>query len=1095
MIVKKNYLLSLLVAFLGNTGAVAQSPPVNGMRPSDIRWDAIEHATIFISPLIKIDDATILMRNGWIEAVGPSANISIPAGATIHNRRGKTVMAGFIEPALILNSVALAKKITGDAGAHWNSNVTPQISTEDLPPISADVSQELRALGFTIAATYPNSGIFRGGGSIVLLGMEPNGTRTIGSGAGQFVSFGRSPPNAQSENNEDSWRVPTYPNSTMGAVALLRQTFLDARWRANSMAVWNAHPTGNDPPVAAAALDAFAQAISGKERVLFDASTELDALRAGRLAQEFKLNASILGGGGEFRNLNEIAAMKLPIIVPVDFPKPPDLSSPRLSESISLRELESWAVAPSNAARLIAAGVSVSLTTSRLKHRDSFSTRAREAREAGLSEAQLIAALTTAPASLLGMSDTLGTIEIGRMANLTISDGPLFAEDSRITEVWIAGRSYDAAAQDKTPFENDFVGAGRFSLTLVNGGTRMVVIDSKKRTIVFEETAADGTHKSTNASNVSLDRLRGGFIVEGEALGMTESLRCAMWVDGDRLTIEVQPASGISVIFAAVPAAPETAKIATEEKPSEKNLEKNPEKNQEKPIKKSPEKTLTKTPTLPDVPITFPFGDFGYSSIPTKENVIFRGATVWTSAPTGILEDTDVIIRGGVITQIGKNLPVPTDAKVVDCAGRHLTPGLIDCHSHTGIDGGVNEWTQACTSEVRVNDVIDPSDVGWYRELAGGLTCANQLHGSANPIGGQNSVVKLKWGSPVAEWPVTTAKPGIKFALGENVVRPKGRYPQTRMGVETFLRDQFRAAVEYRAEQLAFAARSDRASCIPPRIDLELETLAEIIEGKRVIHCHAYRQDEILMLLHLADDFGFRIGTFQHVLEGYKVADAIARHGAGGSCFSDWWAYKMEVMDAIPWDGAMMRDQGVLMSFNSDSNELARHLNTEAAKAVKYGNLPPTNALEFVTINPAKQLGIGDRTGSIELGKDADLVLWSGDPLSPFSLCEQTWVEGTKRFDRIDDLAARAPREALRQQLIVSAVQLRGKADEKAEKNDKYKDSAEPIDIKTSQPRPTRLRESMLGSKEAYLMDLWRRGVDSRFARKAGDCGCGEISQ
>ena len=1084
MISQKIYLLSLFVTFASNGGATAQSPPVNGMRPSDVRWDAIEHATVFTSPLIKIDDATILMRNGWIEAVGPTVNISIPAGATIHNGRGKTVMAGFIEPALILNSAALAKKVAGDAGAHWNSNVTPQVSTKDLPPISAEVSQELRALGFTIAAAYPNSGIFRGSGAVVLLGMEPNGKRTIGGDAGQFVSFGRSPPDARSENDdEDMWRAPTYPNSTMGAVALLRQTFLDARWRAKSVEVWNAHPTGNDPPVAAAALDAFARAISGNDRVLFDAATELDALRAGGLAQEFKLNASILGGGGEFRNLNEIAAMKLPIIVPFDFPEPPDLSSPRSSESISLRDLESWAVAPSNAARLIAAGVSVSLTTSRLKQRDSFPARAREAREAGLSEAQLIAALTTAPASLLGMSDTLGTIEKGRMANLTVSDGPLFAEDSRITEVWIAGRSYDAAAQDKTPFENDFVGAGRFSLTLLDGSARIVVIDAKKRTIVLEATAADATKTSTSASNVSLDRLRGGFVVDGEALGMAGPLRCTLRADGDRLTIEALTASGISTLFSAIPAQAEAVKVVSDEKSADKSTE------------KPPANPLVKPPTRPDVPLTFPFGDFGYSAIPTKENVIFRGATVWTSTPAGILEDTDVIIRNGIIVQIGKNLPVPSDARVVDCAGRHLTPGLIDCHSHTGIDGGVNEWTQACTSEVRVNDVIDPSDVGWYRELAGGLTCANQLHGSSNPIGGQNSVVKLKWGSPGAEWPVSAAKPGIKFALGENVVRPNGRYPQTRMGVEAFLRDQFRAAVEYRAAQKEFATRVDSASHIPPRIDLDLEALAEIVEGKRIIHCHSYRQDEILMLIRLADDFGFRIGTFQHILEGYKVADAIARHGAGGSCFSDWWAYKMEVMDAIPWDGAMMRGQGVLMSFNSDSNELARHLNTEAAKAVKYGNLPPTNALEFVTINPAKQLGIGDRTGSIEQGKDADLVLWSGDPLSPFALCEQTWVEGTKRFDRIDDLAARAPRETLRQQLIVSAAQLKGKPDEKTEMKDTDKKPNEQSDSDASKPHPTRLRESMLGSRDTYLMDLWRRGVDSRSARPAGDCGCGDISR
>ncbi len=1068
MKIRRNDFVSFWVAFFTTCGVDAQSPPVNGIRPSDVRWDAIEHATVFASPQIKIDDATILMRDGWIEAVGPSATVSIPAGATIHNGRGKTVMAGFIEPSLLLDSAALAKKVASDAGAHWNPNVTPQVATENLPPISADLRQELRALGFTIAAAYPDSGIFRGRGSVVLLGTEPYGTRTIGSGAGQFVSFGRSASGAPPENEDDDQHTPAYPNSTMGAVALLRQTFLDAKWRANSISVWNAHPAGNDPPTAAAALDALSLAIIAKERVLFDAATELDAIRVGGLAKEFKLTASILGGGREFREINEIAALHLPIIIPLDFPEAPDLSSPRMSESVSLRELATWAVAPSNLSRLIAAGVDVSLTTSRLKQRDSFPTRAREALEAGLSETQLLAALTTAPAALIGMSETLGTIAPGRMANLTISDGPLFAEDSRITEVWIAGRSYDAAAPDKTPFENDFVGTGRFSLVLADGIARSIVIDSKKHTIEFEITIADGSKRNFSASKISLDRLRGGFVVDGEALGLTGTLRCALRTDGDHLTIDAQPANGLSTIFIAVPAVIEIAKAA--EKPEEKNV--------------------LKTVPRPDVPITFPFGDFGYSAIPARENVVFKGATVWTSAAAGILTDTDVFVRDGVIAQIGKNLSVPPDARVIDCAGRHLTPGLIDCHSHTGVDGSVNEWTEACSAEVRLNDVIDPSDVGWYRELAGGLTCANQLHGSANPIGGQNSVVKLKWGSPVSQWPVTTAKPGIKFALGENVVRPKGRYPQTRMGVEAFLRDRFRAAKEYRAAQVMFATRVGANNRIPPRIDLQLEALAEILEGKRIIHCHSYRQDEILMLIRLADEFGFRIGTFQHVLEGYKVADAIAHHGAGGSCFSDWWAYKMEVMDAIPWSGAMMQGQGVLMSFNSDSDELARHLNTEAAKAVKYGNLPPARSLEFVTINPARQLGVGDKTGSIELGKDADLVLWSGDPLSPLTLCEQTWIEGTKRFDRMNDLATRGPREILRQQLIMAATQGKEKVKEKEPKKPDA-ETAKPAPI----PAPATLRARMIDSRDDFFLDLWRRGLDIRATRSAGNCGCGEISK
>lgn len=1064
-----------------------QGPPVNGMRPSDVRWDAIEHATVFKSPNEKIDDATILMRDGWIETVGLSANVRVPAGATIHNGRGKTILAGFIEPSLLISSAAAAKKASGDSGAHWNAFVTPQVSSKDLPLISADMRQELRALGFTVAATYPDSGIFRGEGSVILLGDAPSGDRVIDDSAGQFVGFGRAPRGTFSRDGDEG-SAAIYPNSTMGAMALLRQTFLDAGWRAQGIAVWNAHPAGNDPPVAAAALDALAPTVTGKQRVLFDASADLDAQRVGVLAREFKLNASILANGGEFRSLNEIAQLHLPIIVPLDFPTAPDLSSARLSESVSLRELESWAVAPSNPARLLAAGVSVSLTTARLKDRNAFPARVREAREAGLSEAQLIAALTTTPAGLLGMSDTLGTIAPGRMANLTVSDGPLFAEDSRITQVWIAGREYDASALGESPFKSEFAAAGQFSLALQDGATRTLTIDAKKKTVEFESVAADGSKRNFAASKVALENLRGGFVVEGDALGLVGPLRCTLRLDRERVTIEAQTADGGFTLFTAMVIAPapitaqsSTPPTATDAKPTD------PKDATLTSAKKS------KAVVRPDVPTTFPFGDFGFATIASREYVIFRGATVWTSSSAGILEDCDVIVRDGVIAKIGKDLAVPADAKVVDCAGRHLTPGLIDCHSHTGIDGDVNEWTQACTAEVRINDVIDPNDVDWYRQLAGGLTCANQLHGSANPIGGQNSVVKLKWGSPLEDWPATGAKPGIKFALGENVVRPTGRYPQTRMGVEAFLRDQFRAARNYRDEQRAFVANANRHTIIPPRTDLDLEALAEILEGKRIIHCHAYRQDEILMLIRLADEFGFRIGTFQHVLEGYKVADAIARHGAGGSCFSDWWAYKMEVMDAIPWNGSIMHDQDVLMSFNSDSNELARHLNTEAAKAVKYGNLPPSEALEFVTINPARQLGLGDKTGSIEQGKDADLALWSGDPLSPLSICEQTWVEGTKRFDRLEDLAARPAREALRQKLIVAALELKDK-----EKPDA--DGANPktsTESKSSETAPpiVGLRQRMLGSRDDLLMDLWRRGLDIRSIRRAGDCGCTEAGQ
>ncbi|TDJ55834.1 MAG: hypothetical protein E2O40_05270 [Planctomycetota bacterium] len=369
-------------------------------------------------------------------------------------------------------------------------------------------------------------------------------------------------------------------------------------------------------------------------------------------------------------------------------------------------------------------------------------------------------------------------------------------------------------------------------------------------------------------------------------------------------------------------------------------------------------------------------------------------------------------VRDGRIAWIGSAARFPGatgDVLEIDAAGRHITPGLIDCHSHTAISGGVNEMGQANTAEVRIADVINPDDVNIYRQLAGGLTAANQLHGSANPIGGQNSVVKLKWSGSARDMRIDDAIGGIKFALGENVKRSPKRYPNTRMGVETSIRDAFTAAVDYQRAWNRYMElpRDEQDHAMPPRRDLELDALVEILEGERIVHCHSYRQDEILMLVRLADDFDFTIGTFQHVLEGYKVAEAIAEHGAGASTFSDWWAYKVEVQDAIPFNGTLMHDVGVLVSFNSDSSELARRMNTEAAKAVRYGGLDPHEALKFVTINPARQLKIDDTVGSLEPGKDADFVIWSDSPLSTFARCEQTWIEGARYFDLETDRALR----------------------------------------------------------------------------------------
>ena len=406
-------------------------------------------------------------------------------------------------------------------------------------------------------------------------------------------------------------------------------------------------------------------------------------------------------------------------------------------------------------------------------------------------------------------------------------------------------------------------------------------------------------------------------------------------------------------------------------------------------------------------PLPVPLGAYGRFDIPKEEHIRFNNVTLWTGDDLEIIKNGCLLINNGKILYAG-TMPGPSKKigeLVIDGTGKHLTPGLIDCHSHTGISGGVNEWTQYITSEVGIEDVINPDDIDWYRQLAGGLTVANQLHGSANPIGGRNSVVKLRWGANAKDFLIKDAAKGIKFALGENVKRSQSRYPNTRMGVEAVIRDGFEAAKHYKNMQSRWKKLDTQAKMkeMEPRIDFELEILNEVLEGKRLIHCHSYRQDEILMLIRIADDYGFTIGTLQHVLEGYKVAPEIAEHGAGASSFSDWWAYKMEVMDATPYSPAVMYEAGVLVSLNSDDSNLARRMNTEGAKPVRYGRVKPHEGLKMVSTNAAKQLNIFNSTGSLTKGKSADFAVWSGSPISTMSICLQTWIDGRRYFDRKEE--------------------------------------------------------------------------------------------
>jgi imidazolonepropionase-like amidohydrolase len=426
--------------------------------------------------------------------------------------------------------------------------------------------------------------------------------------------------------------------------------------------------------------------------------------------------------------------------------------------------------------------------------------------------------------------------------------------------------------------------------------------------------------------------------------------------------------------------------------------------------------------------------------------IFIQNATILTVSH-GTIEHGSILIKDGKIAEVGASLKAPKDAKVIDATGQFVMPGIIDCHSHIAVEGGVNEGSISVSSIANIAEVLDSEDIDIYRDLAGGVTTANILHGSANSIGGQTIVIKLRWGQPASKLPFEGALPGIKFALGENPKRsnfsipgqPK-RYPATRMGVEETIRGAFSEALDYKNSWDAYNKKlsAGEKNIIPPRRDLRLEPLVEVLEGKRYVHAHCYREDEILMLLRVAKEFGFKVRTFQHVLEGYKVADELTAAGAGASTFSDWWAYKVEAYDAIPYNAALMTKRGVLVSVNSDDAEEATHLNQEAAKSMKFGGLTHDEALKLVTINPAIQLGIDRRVGSIDVGKDADLVIYNREPLSAYAVAQKTIVDGRVLFDREKDIAGRAALEKEKQELIAK--------EKKAEKR--------PEDKKADEKRP-----------------------------------------
>ena len=962
----------LLLAGAITLAAQAQrTAPQAGLRENPSRVHALENARIYVRPDLVIDRGVVVVRDGLIVEAG--ASVDVPPDAWRWDYAGMTIYPGLIE-MFTQAGLSEADEAETSGSAYWNPEVRPEISAADAYRVSETEIARLRQSGFAAAMVVSDQGVFAGSSAVVNLGAGTPNENILKRDVFQHLRMYRN-------------RYRMYPASMMGVVALMRQTILDAQWYRDAHAAFDGNPRQNRPEDndALASLDGV---IARGQAVLMSVDDDHAFLRAARLAEEFGLRFLVRGSGHEYRMLDAVRETGAPVILPLDYPQSKDLyvSTPEDANDVTLETLRHWELAPGNPGRLHRAGIPIALSSTRLGKSSEFHDRVREAIERGLDYEGALAALTTTPASMLGLSRQLGTLEPGKLANMTITDGPLFAEDVRVQDVWVAGDRHVITPRPVIDPRGTWAVALReVSLSLSIDGTPGALKGAVDR---------DGT--TIKASRMELDDTRITFSLEDDALGEAGVWRFSGSIRGDRIAGRTIRPDGESLGWSAGRTADREASAME----------------------------IPAAGTATDPALLYPPGAYGRENLPVRpEYVLVRNATVWTLDERDRLENADVLIREGRILEVGTGLEAPEHAVEIDGTGKHVTPGIIDAHSHTAILQGINEGTQAVTAEVGIGDVIDSYDIAMYRELAGGLTAANVLHGSANPIGGKNQVIKLRWGMGPEALKFTEARPGIKFALGENVKRSNwrtlsDRYPQTRMGVEQIIRDRFHAAREYQQAWDRYNALDDKSGVVPPRRDLELETLQEILAGERLVHCHSYRQDEILMLLRVAEDFGFTIGTFQHVLEGYKVAPELAAHGAGASAFSDWWAFKVEAYDAIPYNGALMHDAGVLVTFNSDSDELARRLNTEAAKAVKYGGVDEVEALKFVTLNAAKQLAVDRWVGSLEAGKHADFVIWNGHPLSTYTKCEQTWIDGRKYFDIDEDLQMRIEVEKERTRLI-----------------------------------------------------------------------------
>ena len=932
-------------------------PENSGVKSKNNNYTAFTNAKIFVTPTQIIDGGTLLIQNGVVKQVGKS--VTLPKNTVKIDLKGYSIYPSFIDVYSKFGVEQPKKKPGGGRtaqydssreGFYWNDHVMPENNAIQKFKYDDKKAVALRKAGFGVVNSHIHDGVVRGTGVLVALnGKESDAQRILDEKSAQYLSFSRSIIKNQS-----------YPTSLMGAMALLRQLYSDAKWYA----------AGNSDT-----KDRSLEALNENKNLvqIFEAKDKGHALRADKIGDANGLQYVILGGGNEYERIAEIKSTNAKFILPLNFPDAYDVSDPIAASYVNLKDMRKWNQAPSNPKVMADNGIPFSFTLLDLKAPDKLKEKLMKAIAYGLPKTKALEALTTVPAAILGKSGTIGSLQTGRQANFLVTSGDIFDKGTTLHENWVQGQKNVINDRSQKDIRGTYdLSAGGITYTMAISG------ESSKPKIEIKQ----DTNKLKSKISYANDWVSFSFATdEGK-----KNYRMTGLVDAssDNLKGKLTLPNGNESTFTAV----KTAAFSEDKKEEQKDMA-------------APELMAVKYPNI----------GFGFTSAPKSEHLLFKNATVWTSEAEGVLENTDVLIKDGKISKIGQNLSAGR-AKVIDATGKHLTAGVIDEHTHIAALA-VNEAGHNSTAEVKMEDVVDNEDINIYRHLAGGVTSAQVLHGSANPIGGRSAIVKFKWGESPDNMIYSNSPKFIKFALGENVKQSNwqsfARFPQTRMGVEQVFMNYFQRAKEYDTK---------KKSGQPYRYDEELEVLAEILNGERFISCHSYVQSEINMMMKVAEKFNFRLNTFTHILEGYKVADKMKEHGAGAGTFSDWWAYKYEVKDAIPYNAAIMNEVGVTVAINSDDAEMARRLNQEAGKAVKYGGASETDAWKMVTLNPAKLLHIDDRVGSIKIGKDADLVLWNDHPLSIYAKAEKTIIEGVTYFDIEKDRQMRAAIKKERAQLI-----------------------------------------------------------------------------